>query len=114
MRKKLILAYCADTTKLINCTSGPLSIPIINCVEIIIPNVITPNSPLVLRNIYLQIPENKITAIVGGSGSGKSTLLKLLVRLYKPSHGEIKMDKMLNLSDTTNFPQTRIINLFII
>ena len=54
----------------------------------------TPNSPLVLRNIYLQIPENKITAIVGGSGSGKSTLLKLLVRLYKPSHGEIKMDKM--------------------
>lgn len=54
----------------------------------------TPNAPLVLRNIYLQIPENKITAIVGGSGSGKSTLLKLLVRLYKPSHGEIKMDTM--------------------
>lgn len=54
----------------------------------------TQNSPLVLRNIYLQIPENKITAIVGGSGSGKSTLLKLLVRLYKPSYGEIKMDTM--------------------
>lgn len=54
----------------------------------------THNAPLVLRNIYLQIPENKITAIVGGSGSGKSTLLKLLVRLYKPSHGEIKMDTM--------------------
>ncbi len=54
----------------------------------------TLNSPLVLRNIYLRIPENKITAIVGGSGSGKSTLLKLLVRLYKPSHGEIKMDTM--------------------
>lgn len=54
----------------------------------------TPNSPLVLRNIYLQIPENKVTAIVGGSGSGKSTLLKLLVRLYKPSYGEIKMDTM--------------------
>lgn len=54
----------------------------------------TQNSPLVLRNIYLRIPENKITAIVGGSGSGKSTLLKLLVRLYKPSYGEIKMDMM--------------------
>ncbi|SCQ22509.1 peptidase domain-containing ABC transporter [Tannerella forsythia] len=54
----------------------------------------TQNSPLVLRNIYLQIPEDKITAIVGGSGSGKSTLLKLLVRLYKPSYGEIKMDTM--------------------
>lgn len=54
----------------------------------------TANSPLVLKSIYLQIPENKVTAIVGGSGSGKSTLLKLLVRLYKPSHGCIKMGSM--------------------
>ena len=51
----------------------------------------TPNAPLVLKSIYLQIPENKVTAIVGGSGSGKSTLLKLLVRIYKPSYGDIKM-----------------------
>ncbi len=52
------------------------------------------NAPMVLRNIYLRIPQNKVTAIVGGSGSGKSTLLKLLVRLYKPSFGEIKMGGM--------------------
>lgn len=52
------------------------------------------NAPMVLKNIYLRIPQNKITAIVGGSGSGKSTLLKLLVRLYKPSFGEIKMGGM--------------------
>jgi ATP-binding cassette subfamily B protein len=51
----------------------------------------TTNGDLILRNIYLKIPENKITAIVGGSGSGKSTLLKLLIRLYKPSHGEISL-----------------------
>ncbi|NDV45525.1 peptidase domain-containing ABC transporter [Paludibacter sp. 221] len=54
----------------------------------------TPNGSMVLRNIYLQIPEKKVTAIVGGSGSGKSTLLKLLVRLYKPSYGDIKMGGM--------------------
>jgi len=54
----------------------------------------TVNSPLVLRNVYLRIPENKITAIVGGSGSGKSTLLKLLVRLYKPTYGDIKIGGM--------------------
>lgn len=54
----------------------------------------TANSPLVLKHIYLTIPENKVTAIVGGSGSGKSTLLKLLVRLYKPSYGTIKMGDM--------------------
>lgn len=54
----------------------------------------TVNSPLVLKGIFLKIPQNKVTAIVGGSGSGKSTLLKLLVRLYKPSFGEIKMGGM--------------------
>jgi len=54
----------------------------------------TVNSPLVLRNVFLRIPENKITAIVGGSGSGKSTLLKLLVRLYKPTYGDIKIGGM--------------------
>lgn len=50
--------------------------------------------PMVLKNINLQIPENKVTAIVGASGCGKSTLLKLLVRLYKPSYGEISMGNM--------------------
>lgn len=50
--------------------------------------------PMVLKNINLQIPENKVTAIVGASGCGKSTLLKLLIRLYKPSYGEITMGNM--------------------
>jgi ATP-binding cassette subfamily B protein len=54
----------------------------------------TSNGAMVLRNVFLRIPENKVTAIVGGSGSGKSTLLKLLVRLYKPSYGDIKMGGM--------------------
>lgn len=51
-------------------------------------------SPLILKNIHFEIPEGKITAIVGDSGSGKSTLLKLLLRLYKPSHGEILIGGM--------------------
>ncbi|PSL44703.1 bacteriocin-processing peptidase [Chitinophaga niastensis] len=49
------------------------------------------NGQLVLKNIYLNIPQGKVTAIVGDSGSGKSTLMKLLLRLYKPSYGEIIM-----------------------
>ena len=62
--------------------------------EIILDNVhfqYTVNSPFVLKHINLRIPQNKVTAIVGGSGSGKSTLLKLLVRLYNPTYGEIKI-----------------------
>jgi ATP-binding cassette subfamily B protein len=54
----------------------------------------TATAPVVLQHIFLKLPENKVTAIVGGSGSGKSTLLKLLVRLYKPSYGTIRMGSM--------------------
>lgn len=53
-----------------------------------------PHLPMVLTNINLIIPENKVTAIVGCSGCGKSTLLKLLVRLYKPSYGTVNMGGM--------------------
>jgi ATP-binding cassette subfamily B protein len=48
-----------------------------------------PNSPFVLKNIQLQIPQNKITAIVGTSGSGKTTLIKLLLKFYPPVAGNI-------------------------
>ncbi len=35
----------------------------------------------VLKNISLEIEENKISVIVGASGAGKSTLLHLLGRI---------------------------------
>lgn len=54
----------------------------------------TPNGKPVLQGIRLVIPEGKVTAIVGDSGSGKSTLLKLLLRLYKPSYGDIRIGDM--------------------
>lgn len=51
-------------------------------------------APFTIQNITLKIPEKKITAIVGDSGSGKSTLLKLLLRLYRPSYGDILLGGM--------------------
>ncbi len=54
----------------------------------------TVNSPFVLEHIYLNIPENKVTAIVGASGCGKSTLLMLLVKLYKLTYDEVTMGDM--------------------
>lgn len=50
-----------------------------------------PHSPKVLENIHLNIPENKVTAIVGASGSGKTTLIKLMLGFYPPVAGEIKV-----------------------
>lgn len=48
------------------------------------------NEP-VLQNINLDIPEGKITAIVGMSGSGKTTLIKLLLKFYDSFKGQIKV-----------------------
>ena len=48
-----------------------------------------PHSQKVLKNINLEIPENKVTAIVGVSGSGKTTLVKLLLGFYGITKGEI-------------------------
>ncbi len=50
-----------------------------------------PHSPFVLDNVDLNIPENKITAIVGTSGSGKTTLIKLLLGFYNPVKGKINL-----------------------
>lgn len=50
-----------------------------------------PHSPFVLKDINLEIPQNKVTAIVGTSGSGKTTLVKLLLNFYPPVRGEISI-----------------------
>ncbi len=51
-----------------------------------------PHSPKVLKKINLEIPANKLTAIVGTSGSGKTTLIKLLLGFYKTNKGEIRLN----------------------
>jgi ATP-binding cassette subfamily B protein len=60
-----------------------------------------PHSPKVLNNINLNIPEKKLTAIVGTSGSGKTTLVKLLLGFYPPVSGSIKVGD----TDLKNFSQ---------
>jgi len=47
----------------------------------------------VLKDLSLEIPANKITAIVGVSGSGKTTLMKLLLRFYEIDKGEIMVNQ---------------------
>lgn len=44
---------------------------------------------MILKEVDLHIPANKVTAIVGASGSGKTTLMKLALKFYEPNRGEI-------------------------
>jgi ATP-binding cassette subfamily B protein len=48
-----------------------------------------PHSPMILKNVTLNIPSGKITAIVGSSGSGKTTLVKLLLGFYPVVSGTV-------------------------
>ena len=45
-----------------------------------------------LREVSLGLRPGRFIGIVGPSGSGKSTLAQLLVRLYDPDRGEIRLD----------------------
>src|SRR5436190_15765011 len=38
----------------------------------------------ILDNLSLDIPAERVTAVVGSSGSGKSTIISLLERWYSP------------------------------
>lgn len=52
----------------------------------------------VIKDLSLEIPPNKTTAIVGVSGSGKTTLMKLLLGFYNIDKGGIFVNQF-NLKD---------------
>ena len=45
-----------------------------------------------VSNLSLQIEPGKTYALVGASGAGKSTILSLILRLYDPISGAVKID----------------------
>lgn len=47
--------------------------------------------PWVFRNLSCSLPAGRLIAIVGTSGSGKTTLMKLLLGLYAPVEGDIRI-----------------------
>lgn len=51
-----------------------------------------------LNNINVKIKKNTTYALIGLNGSGKTTFLKLLLKLYKPTAGEIYLNGV-NLDD---------------
>ncbi|MBA3801923.1 MAG: ABC transporter ATP-binding protein [Acidimicrobiia bacterium] len=47
---------------------------------------------VVTQDLSIEIPDEKVTAIVGPNACGKSTLLRALARLLKPRSGHVLLD----------------------
>ena len=39
----------------------------------------------------MQIPENRVTGLIGANGAGKSTTFKLMLGLIRPDAGDVKV-----------------------
>lgn len=52
----------------------------------------SPQRPLVVKDVSLDIPAGAFVALVGSSGAGKSTLANLLLGLYTPTGGRVLYD----------------------
>ena len=46
-----------------------------------------------IKNVTLHIKPGKTYALVGASGAGKTTILSLILRLYDPTSGAVKIDE---------------------
>ncbi|MER3522714.1 MAG: ABC transporter ATP-binding protein [Ignavibacteria bacterium] len=60
----------------------------------------------VLKGISMQIPDKRMTAILGPSGSGKSTIIKVMLGLIQPTFGRVLVDgvDISSLSEEELFP----------
>lgn len=45
----------------------------------------------ILKNISVELPKGKVTALIGPNGAGKSTLLHTLSRLQRQDNGEVEV-----------------------
>ena len=68
------------------------------------------NDQQVLNNISLNLPGEKMTALVGQSGAGKSTILNLIPRFYNINKGDIKIDNQ-SIYNSTLFSLRKNISL---
>ena len=59
------------------------------------------------ENVYIQIPRNQLTIMVGPNGVGKTTLLKIIAGIIKPQMGEVSVNNkdLFYLPQRIKYPQ---------
>jgi len=60
-----------------------------------------------LDGVSLEVPEQKVSILIGPNGSGKTTLINVISGLYKPDSGKILFEG----EDVTGFPPYEIYRL---
>lgn len=62
------------------------------------------SNTLALNDVSIDIPKNKITAVIGKSGSGKTTLIDIILGLLTPNSGDLFVDgKKLNAKNLSSY-----------
>lgn len=51
------------------------------------------DNTVIIDNVSIKIPKNKITILIGANGCGKSTMLRSFARLLKPMNGHVFLSK---------------------
>lgn len=51
-----------------------------------------PDGTTVLKEIDFSLDKGQTLGIIGATGSGKSTIVRLLLRLYDPTNGQIRIN----------------------
>ncbi|MCA1992481.1 MAG: ABC transporter ATP-binding protein/permease [Coleofasciculus sp. S288] len=67
---------------------------------------LSPSPELVLQNVSFHLPPGQVLGLLGRTGSGKTTLARLLLRLYEPQSGSIRLgDIAINETPLNDLPQ---------
>ncbi|KPV45887.1 helicase, partial [Kouleothrix aurantiaca] len=75
----------ADASPPARLPDGPLS------VELSAVSFAYPGDALVLRGVDTLLPAGSVLGVLGRTGSGKTTLTRLLLRLYDPTAGAVRL-----------------------